>query len=166
MDLKYTAYSAISLLVVRYVGSSFFYFDGGFSIETDNILANLIIVLYMAIGLTQLASIFTYHEILPFWDSFLSTIPDRLSRYLFPAKVVIQFIRACDVIYIAAIYVSGCYIITRPDPEPVYIRLAKPWTTTLTEARIPYGVTLLCLLPASVMWTSCSLLWQVHIIYA
>ena len=143
----------------------FFYFGVGFSIEANNILANLVVVFYITVGATQLASFFTYPRILPFWDSLLSTTPNRFSGELFRPKIAIQCILAFEAIYVIAIYFCNFYGITQPDLDPIFIRLAEPWSHPVTKARISFMVTFVCFLPAFITWASCSVFFATGAYY-
>ena len=142
-----------------------FYFGGGFSLDADSILANLIIVFYITNGSTQFASFFSYHEILPFWDSLLSAIPCRFSGELLRPKVVIQCMLALQAIFITAVAACNMYGILQPDLHPVFIRLAEPWSQTVTETRISFVVTYVCFLPAFITWASGSVFFATGAYY-
>ena len=130
-----------------------FFFSDGFSVKTDDIFAYLIIVFYITAGATQITSFFVYPEILPFWDSLLSAIPQKLSHNIRRPKVVIQCILAVGIFQIIVLIISSYYFIFRQNPDPAYLRLAVPWTDTLAKARISFLVTFSCVLPAVITWT-------------
>ena len=51
--------------------------------------------------------------------------------------------------------ISAYYFILQPHPGPLYMRLAEPWTDTLTEARISFMVTFASFLQPVLAWSSC-----------
>ena len=144
-----------NLITLGALVRAFLIFEGGFSVKTENLFAYLIISLYTVSGATQIASFFSYQEILPFLDTLISTVPQRINQKLHRSNVVIHCMVAFGVSFLLGITANSYYFILQPDPDPVYVRLAAPWTDTLTEARISFMVTFACFLPAVISWTCC-----------
>ena len=130
------------------------FFEDGFSMDVKNMFAYLIISLYITTGVTQLGSIRTYKEILPFFDSLLKAIPERFDHDFRRPKIFINSFLAFAVCYIIVVIITCLYNILKPDPDYFYIALAKPWTRTLTETRISFMVTLACFVPSMLIWAS------------
>ena len=135
----------------------FFFFGDDLSVETGNLFSYLMIVYYVVAGSTQIASNLTYHEMLPFWDSMLSVIPQTVNKNLARARIVIQCILGSGVCFVIAETTIAFYFILRPDPDPMYLRLAEPWANTWAEARISVIMTFICFLPAVLVWISCKM---------
>ena len=131
-----------------------FFFNGDFSVETGNLFAYLMIIFYVVSGITQITSNLTSHEILPFWDSTLSVIPQKLNTKLTRAKIVIPCILCFGVCFIIAETTIAFYFILRPHPDTVFLLMAEPWTHTWTHTRISFMVTHACFLPALAIWLS------------
>ena len=144
-----------NLFTIGALVRTIFFFKDGISVKTDNLFAYLIIALYMASGATQIASFFSYQEVLPFWDSLISTVPQRFNQCLHKPKVVINCILAFGLCFLMAQTISAYYFILQPHPDPLYMRLAEPWTDTLTEARISFMVTFASFLQPVLAWSSC-----------
>ena len=135
----------------------FFFFGDDLSVETGNLFAYLMIVYYVVAGSTQIASNLTYHEMLPFWDSMLSVIPQTVNTNLARARIVIQCILGSGVCFVIAETTIAFYFILRPDPDPMYLHLAEPWANTWTKARISFIMTYTSFLPSGIVWVSCKM---------
>ena len=137
----------------------FFAFGGGFSVETDNIFLYLIIALGITMGATQLGSIFSYHKILPFWDSVTATMPQKFNQYPRGSMIVINLVLTLGLMLDITMVTGTYYFILLPDPDRFYMRLAEPWSDTLTASRISVILTGACFLPALLAWTFSGLLF-------
>ena len=131
-----------------------FFFIGGVSVDVESIYAYLAMSLFIANCVAQIVSFYAYTQILPFWDSLLAAIPWRFDIDLFRPMIGIRFITSLGVCYVIVLYASSFYFIIQPELDPAYIRIAEPWTDTLTEVRISIIASLIGILPAFISWNS------------
>ena len=131
-----------------------FFFTNDTSVEPDSLYAYLAMAYMITVGVTEVVSFYTYNGILPFWDSLLTAIPRKFDINLFKPRIAIQFLTAYGVCHIMAVYLSTYYLFLQGDIHPSFMRLAEPWTETLTQARLSLAVTFACILPAFISWNS------------
>ena len=131
-----------------------FFFVAGVSLDTESLYAYLTISVFINIGVAHLFSFQSYGGIFPFWDSLLAVMPHKFTGNLFRTKIVIHFITAVEICYTIVIYAASAYVILQAHLNPAYIRIAEPWTNTLSHTRISLAVTLVCALPACLSWHS------------
>ena len=148
-----------NVITVLAVIKLFFAFGGGFSVETDNIFLYLIIALGITVGATQLGSILSYHKILPFWDSVTAAMPQKFNQFSRGSMIVINLILTLGLMLDITMVTGTYYFILMPDPGRFYMRLAEPWSDTLTASRISAMMTSVCFLPALLTWTFSGLLF-------
>ena len=137
-----------------------FFFSDGVSVDTESIYAYLTISMLITSSVAQVVSFYSYGGILSFWDSLLTVMPQKFSGNLFKTRIVLRLMTIFVTFYVIGSYAFGGYFSFQGHLHPVYIRLAKPWTATSTQARISYTVTLACTLPSFISWNSATLFFM------
>ena len=140
-------------------------FDKDFSINPENMLTIMQASLYVTTCISQFASFFKYRKILSFWDNIVHVYPEKFNIQYGRPTVIMWVTIIMTLGTLSAAVSTGFYFMLKPNPDPSYIRLAEPWTETVTEARVAYMMTAICFLPAYITWMCACLLFMVSVYY-
>ena len=156
---------SLGLITIGALIRTAFIFDNDVSMNTENMLIFMQGSVYVTACISQIASYFKYRKILSFWDNIVHIYPEKFNIQHGRPTGIMWAIIIMTLCILSGIVSHEFYFILKPNPDPAYIRLSEPWTGSVTEARVAYMITTLCLLPAYITWMSACLLFMVAVYY-
>ena len=142
-----------------------FTFKKGISVNTENILTIMQVSFYVTTCMSQFASFFKYRQILSFWDGLVHLYPQRFNDGLRWQKYIIWVLTITAICQLTAMVASALYFILKADPDPIYIKLAEPWTGSAKEARVAFLTATISLFPSYITWICAGHLFVVSSYY-
>ena len=139
------------LITISALVRTAFFFTKDVSMQTKDMFVYLQVAMYISIGVCQTMSAFKYKNTLSFWDGLLSLCPEKFTGKLTGTKAVIWMMVAFQASGITFLCAGVSYLISRPEPEPLLLMLAQPWSNS-QAAKIVVLATMFSFLPACVSW--------------
>ena len=128
--------------------------------NTENMLAIMQLSFYATTSISQFASFFKYRRVLPFWDGLVDLHPMMFNDRLRWPKIIVWVLTIKTICQLISADATAFYFILKSDPDPIFIKLAEPWTGSVKEARVAFVTTIVCLLPSYINWICAGhLLW-------
>ena len=157
-DGKYQAFKIycfvwVSCTVANTIRSALI-FDN-ITFDQQNLLKMMMFTFFVAISINQIYSFFKFKHILPILDKLVTPLSDHIKTHYSLYYYGIRCLLLVDMMLMMSLPLVMIYHVMDPNPDPLILSLAYPWSEPIATARISY-ISLMALFgPSHLLVTLC-----------